>query len=132
MHVLFWPNIYPCPAESGLSFFHVFSYLSEVGARGLLNLGKKFLDHKKWKNLVQSERTGQPFFFHQSRAITLYLFEYINQSTITNQFYPISSLIQSLKKIGQKMLKIESGNKDLTDRQMDGHSNTKFKSPHIF
>ena len=33
-----------------------FSYLSEVGARGLLNLGKKHLDHQNWENLMQSKR----------------------------------------------------------------------------
>ena len=36
-----------------------FSYLSKVGARGLLNLGEKsFLDHQNWENLMQSKRTG--------------------------------------------------------------------------
>ena len=33
-----------------------FSYLSEVGTRGLLNLGKKHLDHQYWKNLMQSKK----------------------------------------------------------------------------
>ena len=28
------------------------SYHSEVGARGLLNLGKKHLDHQNWDNLI--------------------------------------------------------------------------------
>ena len=37
------------------------SYLSEVGARGLLNLGKKHLDHQNWENLMQSKITGPPF-----------------------------------------------------------------------
>ena len=32
-----------------------------LGARGLLNLGKKHLDHQNWENLMQSKRTGPPF-----------------------------------------------------------------------
>ena len=35
-----------------------FSYLSEVRARGLLNLGEKHLDHQNWENLMQPKRTG--------------------------------------------------------------------------
>ena len=38
-----------------------FSFLSEVGARGLLNLGKKHLGHLNWENLMQSKNTGLPF-----------------------------------------------------------------------
>ena len=34
-----------------------FSYLSEGGATGLLNLG----NHQNWENLLQSKKTGQPF-----------------------------------------------------------------------
>ena len=34
--------------------------------------------------------------------------------------------MQSLKKIGQKLLKLESGNEALTDRRMDGQTQ-KFK-----
>ena len=34
-----------------------FSYLSEVEARGLLNLGKKHLASQTWENLIQSKRT---------------------------------------------------------------------------
>ena len=30
--------------------------------------------------------------------------------------------MQSLKKVGQKVLKLEHGNEALTDRRMDGHS----------
>ena len=35
---------------------------------------------------------------------------------------PISMSMQSLKKIGQKVLKLEHGNEVLMDRQTDGHS----------
>ena len=38
-----------------------FSYISEVGARGLLNLGKKHLDPQNWEYLMQSKITGPPF-----------------------------------------------------------------------
>ena len=38
-----------------------FSYLSEIGARGLLKLVKEHLDHKNWENLMQSKVTGTPF-----------------------------------------------------------------------
>ena len=38
-----------------------FSYLSEVGARGLLNLGQKYLNYQNWENFMQSKRTGLPF-----------------------------------------------------------------------
>ena len=38
-----------------------FSYLSEVGTRGLLNLGKKHLDHRNWESLMQSKGIGLPF-----------------------------------------------------------------------
>ena len=41
--------------------YQVFSYHSEVRARGLVNLGKKHLDHQNWENLMQSKRTGLPF-----------------------------------------------------------------------
>ena len=37
------------------------SYLSEVGARGLLRLGKKHLDHQNWKKLMQSKKIRPPF-----------------------------------------------------------------------
>ena len=31
-----------------------FFYLSEDRARGLMNLGKRHLDHQNWENLMQS------------------------------------------------------------------------------
>ena len=37
-----------------------FSYLSEVGARGLLNLVITHLYHQDWENLMQSIITGTP------------------------------------------------------------------------
>ena len=50
----------------------------------------------------------------KSRAITLDLIDAIYPSTIPNHFFLISTLTQSLKKICQKKLKTESGNKLLT------------------
>ena len=37
------------------------SNLSEVRAKGLLNLGKKHLNHQNWENLMHSKRTGLSF-----------------------------------------------------------------------
>ena len=56
-------------------------------------------------------------FLHESRAITLCLFDEIYPATIPNHSYQISTRIQSLKKICQEMLKIESGNEVVTDGQ---------------
>ena len=38
-----------------------FSYFSEVGARGLLNLGKTQLSHQNWENWIWFKRTKSPF-----------------------------------------------------------------------
>ena len=50
----------------------------------------------------------------QSRAITLDFIDKIYPSTIPYHSFLISTLIQRLKKIGHKMLKIESGNEFIT------------------
>ena len=50
------------------------------------------------------------------------LIDEIYPSTIPNYSFLISTLIQSLKKMGQKMLKIESGNEALTDGCTDGRT----------
>ena len=47
--------------EPHVATLQEFSYLSEVGDRGLLILGKKHLDHQNWENLMQSKRTGLLF-----------------------------------------------------------------------
>ena len=49
-------------------------------------------------------------FEHKSRAITVRSFQEIYPSTIPNQSLPVSTNMQSLKKIGKKLLKLESGN----------------------
>ena len=38
-----------------------FSDLSEVGARGLLNLGKKHFDHQNWENLRRLKELDRHF-----------------------------------------------------------------------
>ena len=65
-----------------------------------------------------------------TRAITQYIFDKVYLSSIPNH-YSVSTLIQSLKKTGQKMLKIVSRNQALTeiDEQTDRQMDTKL---HIF
>ena len=54
-------------------------------------------------------------FLHQSRAITLLFINEFSPFAIPNHSSPISMTMQSLKKIGQNLLKLESGNEALTD-----------------
>ena len=56
-------------------------------------------------------------FLHQSRAITLLIINKFSPFAIPNHPSPISMSMQSLKEIDQKLLKLESGNKALTDRR---------------
>ena len=61
---------------------------------------------------------------HQSRAITLL---YINSPfAIPNHSSPISMSRQNLKKIGQKLLKLESGNEALTGGRTNGRTLKRF------
>ena len=53
-----------CSIFSLSRYIQGFSYLSEIGARGLLNLefgGEQHLDHQNRENLMQSKRTELPF-----------------------------------------------------------------------
>ena len=61
-------------------------------------------------------------FGHKSRAITLLFLNEIIPLAIPYHSSPIPMSMQSLKKIGQKLLKLEHGNEALTDRRTDGHS----------
>ena len=63
------------------------------------------------KKLVKNtqDRERKPFSKQQSKAIYLYLFGIINPSKVQNHFFRISTPMNKLKKIGQQMLKIESG-----------------------
>ena len=60
--------------------------------------------------------------YHHSRAITLLFINEFSPFAIPNHFSLVSNSMQKLKKIGQKLLKLASGNKAL-DRRTDGHSN---------
>ena len=56
---------------------------------------------------------------------SVFFFFFINKFSrfaIPNHSSPISMSMQSLKKISQKLLKLESGNEALTDGRTDGHS----------
>ena len=52
-------------------------------------------------------------FLHQSRAITLLFMNEFSPFAIPNHSFLVSISVQSLKKIGQKLLKLESGNDTL-------------------
>ena len=66
-------------------------------------MGKKIFTILRAKNLFLSTETN---FQHKSRTIALYFFDKIYPSKIPNHSSPISTHIQSLKKIVQKMPKI--------------------------
>ena len=53
-------------------------------------------------------------FFHQSRAITLLFINEFSPFAIPNHSSLISTSVQSLKKVDQTLLKLESGNEALT------------------
>ena len=64
-------------------------------------------------------------FGHKSRVITLLFLNEIIPLAIPYHSSPISMYMQSLKKIGQKVLKLEHGNEALTDiRTNDGRTDT--------
>ena len=51
----------PISPEKDARLIQGFSFLSEVRAGGLLNLGKYHMEHQSWENLMLSKRTGPPF-----------------------------------------------------------------------
>ena len=61
-------------------------------------------------------------FLHQSRAITLLLINEFSPFAIPNFSSPISMSMQRLKKIGQKLLKLECGNEALMAGRTDGRT----------
>ena len=73
---------------------------------------------KFYQNLsICSEDTEEKHIFIPSRAITpLFIYEF-SPFAIPNHSSLISMSMQSLKKIGQKLLKLESRNEALTDRR---------------
>ena len=58
-------------------------------------------------------------FLHKSRAITLLFINEFSPFAIPNHSSLISMSMRSLKKISQKLFKLVSGNKVLTNRQTD-------------
>ena len=71
------------------------------------------------KVLIKSPETT---FLHQSRAITLLFIYEFSQFAIPNHSSLTSMTVQNLKKIGQKLLKLESGNEALMDGRTDGQT----------
>ena len=68
---------------------------------------------------ICSEDIEEKHILHQSRAITLLFINEFSPLAIPNHSSPISMSMQILKKIGQKLLKLESGNEALTDGRTD-------------
>ena len=68
-----------------------------------------FVQKILWKNT----------FLHQSRAITLLFINEFSPFAIPNHSSLTSMSMQSLKKISQKLLKLDSGNEALTDGRTD-------------
>ena len=69
---------------------------------------------------ICSEDIEEKHILHQSREITLLTLLFMNEFSpfaITNHSFPKSMSTQSLKKIGQKLHKLEPGNEALTDTQ---------------
>ena len=71
---------------------------------------------------ICSEDIDENTFLHQSRAITLLFIYEFSPFAIPNHSSLISMFMQCLKKIGQKLLKSESGNEAPTDGRTDRHS----------
>ena len=70
---------------------------------------------------ICSENIEEKHIFTQSRAITLLFINEFSPFAIPNHSSPISISMQSLKKICQKLLKLESRNETLTDGWMVSH-----------
>ena len=87
-----------------------------MSMQSLKKIGKKVLK-------LEHGNEAQSIFLHTSRAITLLLQNKISPLAIRYHSSPIPMSMQSLKKIGQMVLKLEHGNEALMDRQTtDGHS----------
>ena len=64
---------------------------------------------------ICSEDIEEKHILHKPRAITLLFINEFSPFAIPNHSFLISVSMQSLKKISQKLLKLESGNEALTD-----------------
>ena len=72
------------------------------------------------KNVLKLEHGNEAkHFWHTSMAITVLFQNKISPPVIPYHSSPIPMSMQSLKKIGQKVLKLEHGNEALTDRRTD-------------
>ena len=78
-----------------------------------INVYTKFYQNSS----ICSEDIEEKHILHQSRAITLLFINEFSIFAIPNHSSLISISMQSLKKIGQKLLKLESGNEGLMDRR---------------
>ena len=74
---------------------------------------------------ICSEDTEEKHILHQSRAITLLFINEFSPFAIPNHSFLISMSMQSLKKTGQKLLKLESGNDIFTP--IKGHNSVVYK-----
>ena len=86
-----------------------------------INAYTKFYQNSSYVLKILRKNT----FLHQSRAITLLFINKFSPVAIPYHSSLISMSMQSLKKIGQQLLKSESRNEALTDRwrETDKHSN---------
>ena len=80
----------------------------------------KFEDNQSKTTQVKSLETT---FLHQSRVITLLFINKFSPFAIPNHSSLISMSMQSLKKIGQKLLVLESGKRWPMDGRTNGRSN---------
>ena len=72
------------------------------------------------KKGTRARKRSAKHFWHTSRAITLLFQKEISPLAIPYHSSPIPMSMQSLKKMGQKVLNLEHGNEAVTDRRMDG------------
>ena len=118
------------------------SSLISMSMQSLKKIGQKLLKLESGNNIFTSIK-GHEFvlkilrkniFLHQSKAITLLFINEFSPFAIPNHSSPISMSMQSLKKINQKLLKLESRNEALTDGRtlkifcVAGYKNTLHKS----
>ena len=94
-----------------LAFPYRFS-LIPMSMQSLKKIGKK-------STKVRARKRSAKHFWHTSRAITLLFQNEISPLAIPYHSSPIPMSMQRLKKIGQKVLKLEHGNEALTDEQTE-------------
>ena len=76
--------------------------------------------HKQIHQIVlKMLREKKNTFLHQSMAITMLFISEFSPFAVPNHSSPIAMSMQTLKKIGQKVLKLEPGNEALMDGRTD-------------